>query len=231
MGPVHVRMYGRVDLLVNDQRCLVPAGKAIELLVLLAARPGAIVLDGIMTGRLAGTPTVAMENEVHHLISALRRSVHEVDRSLSDDWIQRVQGGYELNRNLVTSDLTEAEALTESDPNDTAVMWWAEPLSDLPPDPFLHVRAGLDAVALRLAHRAMTEYASTLGQVEVERLVELLARHPHEQELWSELADLAVATGDPAALATVKMELQVMQRDRIPVPEGLIDRLDAATTA
>lgn len=231
MGPVHVRMYGRVDLLVGGQRCLLPAGRAIELLVLLASWPGTVVLDATLADRLSDVPSTAVENEVHRLVTALRRSAMEADVKLGDLWINNVAGGYQVNPDLVTSDLSEAKALLHGDPMDTSVMWWTEPLMGLPPDPFIHVLAQLDETALALAARTMHHFRSELGRVEMERLLELLSRHPHEEQLWSDLVDTAAANSDPGAVSDVRMELQVMYGGMgRPIPPELLERLDRATT-
>lgn len=231
MGPVHVRMYGRVDVLVNGQRALLPAGRAIELLVLLAAWPGTVVLDGALAGRLSDVPSTAVSNEVHRLVTALRRSVTEVDASVGDLWINNVPGGYQVNEELVTSDLGEARKLLEANPMDTPVTWWSEPLLGLEPEPFVHVHAQLDDTALALAGRALTDFAKDLGRMEFEQLLELLARHPDEHRLWGRLIDVAVASGDPGTLSDVRMELEVLHGSMgQPIPPELVERLDHAGT-
>lgn len=231
MGPVHVRMYGRVDVLVNGQRALLPAGRAIELLVLLAAWPGTVVLDGTLASRLSDVPSTAVSNEVHRLVTALRRSVTEVDASVGDLWINNVPGGYQVNEELVTSDLGEARKLLEANPMDTPVTWWSEPLLGLEPEPFVHVHAQLDDTALALAGRALTDFARDLGRMEFEQLLELLARHPDEHRLWGRLIDVAVASGDPGTLSDVRMELEVLHGGLgQPIPPELVERLDHAGT-
>lgn len=232
MGPVHVRMYGRVDVLVGGERCLLPAGRAIELLVLLAAWPGTVVLDGALASRLSDVPSAAVDNEVHRLVTALRRSVTAIDATVGDLWINNVHGGYQVNPDLVTSDLDEARALLDADPMDTSVTWWAEPLIGLPHEPFVHVLAQLHEIALALAGRALTVFGGSLGRVEFERLLELLSRHPHEDQLWSQLVDVAVATADPGIVADVRMELQVLHGGMgQPIPADLAERLDRAGAA
>lgn len=231
MGPVHVRMYGRVDVLVNGQRALLPAGRAIELLVLLAAWPGTVVLDGALASRLSDVPSTAVDNEVHRLVTALRRSVTEVDASVGDLWINNVHGGYQVNEELVTSDLGEARRLLDANPMDTPVTWWSEPLLGLEPEPFVHVRAQLDDTALALAGRALTDFAADLGRMELEQLLELLARHPGEHQMWGRLVDVAVASGDPGTVSDVRMELEVLHMGLgQPVPADLLERLDHAGT-
>jgi len=226
VGPIHVRLYGRVDLLVNDQRCLVPAGRSLELLVLLAAWPGTVVIESMVTGRLAATPSVAVHNEVSHLLSSLRRSVTEVDPAMTDGWIERVHGGFAVAPEFVSSDLSEAEALLEADPNDTSVMWWSEPLVGLPEEPFLHIRSRLDTLSLDLARVALTRPQSTIGRVEIDRLLELLSRHPDAQELWALLVDAAIAIGDESAIRDVRTELDFVYRSLgEPIPAAMLDRL------
>jgi hypothetical protein len=229
VGPVHVRMYGRVDVLVGGQRCLLPAGRAIELLVLLAAWPGTVVLDAALAGRLSDVPSSAVDNEVHRLVTALRRSVTEVDATVGDLWINNVHGGYQVNPEFVTSDLGEARALLDADPMDTSVAWWSEPLIGLQPEPFIHVFAQLEDTALALASRALTDFRASLGRLEIEQLLELLARHPHEEQLWSQLVDVAVASGDPGTVTDIRMELQVLYDGMgQPIPPDLAERLDRA---
>ena len=232
MGPVHVRMYGRVDVLVNGQRALLPAGRAIELLVLLAAWPGTVVLDGALASRLSNVPSTAVDNEVHRLVTALRRSVTEVDASVGDLWINNVPGGYQVNAELVTSDLGEAKALLAANPMDTSITWWTEPLIGLEPEPFVHVHAQLDETALALAGRALTAYATSLGRVEFEQLLELLTRHADEHHLWGRLIDVAVASGDPGNLGDVRMELEMLHGGMgQPIPSDLVERLGHTGTA
>jgi hypothetical protein len=221
-----VRLYGRVDLLVNNQRCLVPAGRALELLVLLAAWPGTVVIESTVTGRLAATPSIAVNNEVSHLLSSLRRSVNEVDPTMTDGWIERVHGGFAVAPEFVSSDISEGKTLLEGDPNDTSVMWWAEPLVGLPEEPFLHIRARLDSLALELARVALTRPEPAIGRVEIDRLLELLSRHPDEQELWALLVDAAVATGDESATRDVRTELDFVYRSLgEPIPAEILERL------
>lgn len=227
MAKVHVRMYGRVDIIVDGQRCLLPAGRAVELLVLLSAWPGTIVLDATLAGRLADIPSAAVDNEVHRMVTAVRRSVQEVDASLGDLWIRNVPGGYQVDSDLVSSDLTVAQELLDGDPNDTEVMWWSEPLLGMDLDPFLHVYARLDDLAMQLAERVLTEFTPTLGRIEFERLLELLARHPDQTDLWSRLVEAAIGSGDAGVAGDVRMELQVLQRD-MDVPADWLDRLTAA---
>lgn len=228
MGPVHVQMYSRVELLVHGQRCLIPAGRSLELLVLLSAFPGTIVVEGALYDRLGATPSAAVDNELHRHVSALRRAVHAIDPAISDDWIHQVEGGYATDPQLVSSDITAVEELPDDDVLHTSLLWWTEPLPGLPLDPFLHVHARLDTAAMRLAGVAM-DHASSLDGADIDRLIELLARHPDQEDLWARLVEVAIQSDEPYALSNVKMELMVMQRDGLaPFADGLLARIGEA---
>lgn len=211
---LHVHLFGPVCV-AWEGKTVRPSGLPAQVLAILAAAgKSGVSAERLLDTLWAEAPSSGMNTLQRH-VSSLRRMLREGGlNGMAGTVIENRAGSYRLNPDLVQTDLdmlhnpdeqTIGPSHHEAGP---VPRWWLEPLSGLPWDPFVSLRARLDLLSVSAAHRWLSGPGSAADPETCIRALSMLAeRHPYDELVQGRLQS-ALDHADGRSIGRTRTERQ-----------------------